>query len=73
MGHIDLSGIRFELPAGRVLLDEVSFRVGEGAKVALVGANGSGSFDRFLIFGADGSVYESPDPVWDEGRVARAR
>jgi ATPase subunit of ABC transporter with duplicated ATPase domains len=31
------------------------------------------SFDRHLIFGADGSVYESPDPVWDEARVARPR
>jgi ATPase subunit of ABC transporter with duplicated ATPase domains len=29
------------------------------------------SFDRFLVFGADGSVFESPDPVWDEARVAR--
>jgi ATPase subunit of ABC transporter with duplicated ATPase domains len=30
-------------------------------------------FDRFLVYGADGSVYESPEPVWDEGRVLRAR
>jgi ATPase subunit of ABC transporter with duplicated ATPase domains len=30
-------------------------------------------FDRFLIFGADGGVYESDQPVWDEGRVQRAR
>jgi len=30
-------------------------------------------FDRFLVFGADGSVYESDEPVWDEGRVDRAR
>ncbi|WP_026532020.1 ABC-F family ATP-binding cassette domain-containing protein [Arthrobacter sp. H41] len=31
------------------------------------------SFDRFLVFGADGKVYESKAPVWDEGRVERAR
>ncbi|MFG2085090.1 ABC-F family ATP-binding cassette domain-containing protein [Spirillospora sp. NPDC048824] len=31
------------------------------------------SFDRHLIFGADGSVYESPEPVWNEARVARPR
>ncbi|GAA2415432.1 ATP-binding cassette domain-containing protein [Streptomyces glaucosporus] len=31
------------------------------------------SFDRFLVFGADGRVREVPEPVWDEGRVARAR
>jgi len=31
------------------------------------------SFDRFLVFGADGRVYESGEPVWDETRVERAR
>jgi ATPase subunit of ABC transporter with duplicated ATPase domains len=31
------------------------------------------SFDRFLVFGADGTVRETPEPVWDEGRVVRAR
>ena len=42
MGHVDVAGVRFELPDGRVLLDEVSFRVGDGSKTALVGANGAG-------------------------------
>ncbi|MEV4671702.1 ABC-F family ATP-binding cassette domain-containing protein [Actinomadura sp. NPDC049382] len=31
------------------------------------------AFDRHLIFGADGTVYESPEPVWDETRVNRPR
>jgi ATPase subunit of ABC transporter with duplicated ATPase domains len=31
------------------------------------------SFDRFLIFGSDGGVYEAPEPVWDETRVVRPR
>ncbi|MDR4532661.1 ATP-binding cassette domain-containing protein [Glutamicibacter sp. PS] len=31
------------------------------------------SFDRFLVFGSDGSVYESDEPVWDETRVERQR
>jgi ATPase subunit of ABC transporter with duplicated ATPase domains len=31
------------------------------------------SFDRFVVFGADGRVYESPEAVWDEGRVERVR
>jgi ATPase subunit of ABC transporter with duplicated ATPase domains len=30
-------------------------------------------FDRFLVFGSDGDVYESEQPVWDEARVKRAR
>ena len=42
MGHVDIAGVRYELPDGRVLLDDVSLRVGDGAKVALVGANGAG-------------------------------
>jgi len=42
VGHVDVAGIRYELPDGRVLLDDVAFRVGEGAKAALVGANGAG-------------------------------
>ena len=42
MGHVEVAGVRYELPDGRVLLEDVSFRVGDGAKVALVGANGAG-------------------------------
>ena len=30
-------------------------------------------FDRFLVFGADGTVYEADEPVWDEARVRRRR
>ena len=30
-------------------------------------------FDRFLVYGADGDVYESDGPVWDEARVRRIR
>jgi ATPase subunit of ABC transporter with duplicated ATPase domains len=31
------------------------------------------SFDRFLVFGSGGEVYEAPEPVWDEVRVDRPR
>ena len=42
MGHIDVSEVQCWLPDGRILLDDVNFRVGDGMKVALVGPNGSG-------------------------------
>ena len=53
MGHIDVSRVSHSLPDGRVLLDEVSFRVGEGAKVALVGANGAGKTTLLKIVSGD--------------------
>ncbi|WP_020016549.1 ABC-F family ATP-binding cassette domain-containing protein [Promicromonospora sukumoe] len=31
------------------------------------------SFDRYLVFGSDGVVRETPEPVWDERRVERER
>jgi ATPase subunit of ABC transporter with duplicated ATPase domains len=42
MGHVEAAHIEYYLPDGRALLGDVSFRVGEGAAVALVGPNGAG-------------------------------
>lgn len=42
MGYVDVAGVGQTMPDGRVLFADVSFRVGEGAKVALVGPNGAG-------------------------------
>ncbi|MGN6599243.1 MAG: ABC-F family ATP-binding cassette domain-containing protein [Actinomycetes bacterium] len=53
MGYVDVAKVCFTLPDGRVLLDDVSFRVGEGAKVALVGANGAGKTSLLRIVAGD--------------------
>ena len=42
MGHIEAMAVGHVLPDGRELFADVSFRVGEGARVALVGPNGAG-------------------------------
>ncbi|MFI6286931.1 ATP-binding cassette domain-containing protein [Streptomyces sp. NPDC051018] len=42
MGHLEAAHLEYFLPDGRPLLGDVSFRVGDGAVVALVGANGAG-------------------------------
>ena len=53
MGHIDVSGVDYMLSDGRALLNNVSFRVGDGAKVALIGANGSGKTTLFRMISGD--------------------
>ncbi|TRZ72966.1 MAG: ABC transporter ATP-binding protein [Streptomycetaceae bacterium] len=53
MGHIDVSAVDYSLSDGRVLLNDVSFRVGDGAKVALIGANGSGKTTLFRMISGD--------------------
>src|SRR3954468_8833495 len=53
VGHVDVSGIAYVLPDGRALLNGVSFRVGDGAKVALVGDNGSGKTTLLRLIAGD--------------------
>ena len=53
VGYVDLNTIVFDLPDGRRLLDDVSFRVGEGVKVALVGPNGAGKTTLLRIVAGD--------------------
>jgi ATPase subunit of ABC transporter with duplicated ATPase domains len=42
VAHVEAAHVDYYLPDGRMLLADVSFRVGDGQPVALVGANGAG-------------------------------
>ncbi|MFE1321487.1 ABC-F family ATP-binding cassette domain-containing protein [Kitasatospora phosalacinea] len=53
MGHVEISHLEYYLPDGRVLFDDASFRVGEGAAVALVGANGAGKTTLLRMIAGD--------------------
>jgi ATPase subunit of ABC transporter with duplicated ATPase domains len=53
MGHVEISHLEYYLPDGRVLFDDASFRVGEGAAVALVGANGAGKTTLLKMVAGD--------------------
>jgi ATPase subunit of ABC transporter with duplicated ATPase domains len=58
VGHVDVNGVSFVLPDGRTLFDNVSFRVGDGAVVALVGANGAGKTTLMRIVAGDVDAVE---------------
>ena len=62
MGHIVIASVEYSLSDGRVLLNDVSFRVGDGAKVALISPNGSGKTTLIRMICGDISP--------DEGTVA---
>jgi ATPase subunit of ABC transporter with duplicated ATPase domains len=64
MSHLDVAHLTYVLPDGRVLLDDVSFRVGEGAVAALVGANGAGKTTLMRLIAGDLAP--------DEGSVTRS-
>ncbi|GAA3756258.1 ATP-binding cassette domain-containing protein [Plantactinospora mayteni] len=53
MGYVDVAGVGYILPDGRQLFADVSFRVGEGAKIALVGPNGAGKTTLLKMVAGD--------------------
>ncbi|HEX7267583.1 MAG TPA: ATP-binding cassette domain-containing protein, partial [Streptosporangiaceae bacterium] len=53
MGHIDVAHLGYILSNGRVLLDDVSFRIGEGTTAALVGPNGAGKTTLIRLIAGD--------------------
>jgi ATPase subunit of ABC transporter with duplicated ATPase domains len=58
VGHLDIASVGYVLPDGRPLLREVSLRVGEGAKVALIGPNGTGKTTLTRIVAGDLAAHE---------------
>ena len=53
MGHVEVAHVNHTLPDGRVLLEDVSIRVGEGATAALVGPNGAGKTTLLRLIAGD--------------------
>jgi ATPase subunit of ABC transporter with duplicated ATPase domains len=58
VGHLDVNSVSFVLPDGRPLLSDVSLRVGEGAKVALIGPNGTGKTTLGRIIAGDLAAHD---------------
>ena len=53
VGHVEVAHVSYTLPNGRVLLDDVSFRIGEGVTGALVGPNGAGKTTLLRLISGD--------------------
>jgi ATPase subunit of ABC transporter with duplicated ATPase domains len=53
VGYVDIAGVGHSLPDGRMLLDAVDVRVGEGVKAALVGVNGAGKTTLLRLIAGD--------------------
>jgi ATPase subunit of ABC transporter with duplicated ATPase domains len=71
VGFLEVSHLSYVLPDGRPLLHDVSFRVGEGHKVALVGANGAGKTTLVRCISGDARPTEGTVSV--DGRLGVMR
>jgi ATPase subunit of ABC transporter with duplicated ATPase domains len=58
VGHVEVAHLSHALPDGRVLLDDVSFRVGDGSTVALIGPNGAGKTTLLRLIAGDTVVQD---------------
>jgi ATPase subunit of ABC transporter with duplicated ATPase domains len=53
VAHVEVAHLSHWLPDGRVLIDDASFRVGEGTTAALVGPNGAGKTTLIRLIAGD--------------------
>jgi ATPase subunit of ABC transporter with duplicated ATPase domains len=53
VGHVEVAHLSHWLPDGRRLIDDASFRVGEGTTAALVGPNGAGKTTLIRLVAGD--------------------
>jgi ATPase subunit of ABC transporter with duplicated ATPase domains len=69
MGFIELVEVGYSFPGGRMLFDRVSFKVSDGQRVALVGANGVGKTTLLKLVSDPGLGHSGSIRVI--GRLAR--
>jgi len=53
VGHVEVAHLSHALPDGRALIEDASFRVGEGTTAALVGPNGAGKTTLIRLIAGD--------------------
>ena len=71
MGAIDVNGVTCRTPDGVELLHDVSFTVGDGDHVAVVGANGTGKSTLFRVIAGDQAPQAGSTRVDGRLRVMR--
>jgi ATPase subunit of ABC transporter with duplicated ATPase domains len=71
VSHIDVQHVGYSLPDGRPLLDDVCFRIPDGATAAMVGANGAGKTTLLRMIAGDLAPHEGS--IVCSGRTAVMR
>ena len=71
MSHVDVQHVSYSLPDGRVLLDDITFRIPDGAVAALVGPNGAGKTTLLRMIAGD--IAPDTGAIVHSGRLAVMR
>jgi ATPase subunit of ABC transporter with duplicated ATPase domains len=71
MAVIEVRGAACRVPGGEVLFRDVTFRVGDGEHVALIGANGAGKTTLFGVLAGDVPLDEGTTRIDGRMRVMR--